>query len=112
MADDKNDKNFKRSSAEMISDLFSEKKVKQVRDYVRGEDFKSDRERVRQRAAERIKNLRDRYKSRNRTPEDAARERELTLKLAGVEAEAAEVRIRLSELLEEEEKLRGELDLL
>lgn len=109
MADDKN---FKRSSAEIIADLFSEDKVKRVRDYVRGEDFKSDRERVRQRAAERIKDLRDRYKSKNRTPEDAARERELTLKLAEVEAEAAEIRIRLSELLEEEEKLRDELDLL
>ncbi len=112
MADDKNDKNFKRNSAEILSDLLSEAKVKQVRDYVRGEDFKSDRERVRKRAAERIKGLRDRYKSRNRTPEDAARERELTLKLAEVEAEAAEIRIRLSELLEEEEKLRDELDLI
>ncbi|MBA2693650.1 MAG: hypothetical protein H0U65_14360 [Rubrobacter sp.] len=112
MADDKNDKDFKRSSAEVISDLLSEAKVKQVRDYVRGEDFKSDRERVRKRAAERIKSLRDRYKSKSRTPEDAARERELTLKLAEVEAEAAEIRIRLSELLEEEEKLRDELDLI
>lgn len=112
MADDRNDRDFKRSSAEMISGLFSERKVKQVRDYVRGEDFKSDRERVRKRAAERIKNLRERYKSKSRSPEDAARERELTLKLAEVEAEAAEIRIRLSELLEEEEKLRDELDLL
>lgn len=112
VADDKNDKNFKRSSAEILSDLLSEEKVKQVRDYVRGEDFKSDRERVRKRAAERIKGLRDRYKSKSRTPEDAARERGLTLKLAEVEAEAAEVRIRLSELLEEEEKLRDELDLI
>jgi hypothetical protein len=112
VADDKNDKDFKRSSAEVISDLLSEAKVKQVRDYVRGEDFKSDRERVRKRAAERIKSLRDRYKSKSRTPEDAARERELTLKLAEVEAEAAEIRIRLSELLEEEEKLRDELDLI
>lgn len=109
MADDKD---FKRSSAEILSDLLSEAKVKQVRDYVRGEDFKSDRERVRKRAAERIKSLRDRYKGRNRTPEDAARERELTLKLAEVEAEAAELRIRLSELLDEEEKLRNELDLI
>jgi hypothetical protein len=109
MADDKN---FKQSSAEILSDLFSEAKVKQVRDYVRGEDFKSDRERVRKRAAERIKSLRNRYKSRNRTPEDAAREKEITLKLAEVEAEAAEIRIRLSELLEEEEKLRDELELI
>lgn len=106
------DRNFKRSSAEILSDLLSEEKVRRVKDYVRGEDFKSDRERVRKRAAERIKGLRDRYKGRNRTPEDAARERELTLKLAEVEAEAAELRIRLSELLEEEEKLRNELDLI
>lgn len=106
------DKNFKRSSAEIISDLLSEEKVKRVRDYVRGEEFKNDRERVRQNAAQRIKGLRDRYKGRNRTSEDAARERELTLKLAEVEAEAAELRLRLSELLETEEKLRGELDLL
>jgi hypothetical protein len=112
VADDKNDKDFKRSSAEIFSDFLSEAKVKQVRDYVRGEGFKSDRERVRKRAADRIKNLRDRYKSKSRTPEDAARERELTLKLAEVEAEAAEIRIRLSELLEEEERLRDELDLI
>ncbi|MGH3088301.1 MAG: hypothetical protein ACRDSJ_13390 [Rubrobacteraceae bacterium] len=107
-----NDKNFKRSSAEIISDLLSEEKVKRARDYVRGEDFKSDRERIRQNAARRIKGLRDRYRGRSRTPEDAARERELTLKLAEVEAEAAELRLRLSELLEEEVRLRDELDLL
>lgn len=109
MADDRN---FKRSSAEILSELLSEEKVRRVRDYVRGEEFKSDRERIRQSAAERIRSLRDRYVAKNRTPEDAARERELTLKLAEVEAEAAEIRLRLSELLEEEEKLRDELDLL
>jgi hypothetical protein len=39
-----------------------------------------------------------------------ARERELSLRLAEVEAEAAEARLRLSELLEEEHKLRAELE--
>lgn len=104
------DKYFKRASAEILSELLSDERVKRARDYVRGEEFKADRERVRQNAAERLKNIRDRYRKGQRTPEDAARERDLTLRLAEVEAEAAELRIRLSELLEEEEKLRGALD--
>lgn len=103
-------KNFKQSSAEIISDLLSDAKVKRVREYVQGEEFKSDRERVRREAARRLKNVRDRYRQKGRTPEAAAKERELTLRLAEVEAEAAELRIRLSELLEEEEKLRAELE--
>lgn len=101
------DKNFKRGSAEILSDLLSDEKVKRVRDYVRGEEFRADRERVRQNAARRIKDLKNRYKGR--TAEDAAREKDLTLRLADVEAEAAELRLRLSDLLEEEEKLRSEL---
>ena len=101
---------FKHSSAEIISDLLSDKRVKRVRDYVGGEDFKNDRERIRKNAAERLKNVRGRYRKGQRTPEDAARERELTLRLAEVEAEAADLRIRLTELLEEEEKLRTALD--
>jgi hypothetical protein len=103
-------KNFKQSSAEIISDLLSDAKVKRVREYVQGEEFKSDRERVRREAARRLKNVRDRYRQKGRTPEAAAKERELTLRLAEVEAEAAELRIRLSELLEEEGKLRAELE--
>jgi hypothetical protein len=103
-------KYFKQSSAEIISDLLSDAKVKRVREYVGGEDFKSDRERIRQEAARRLKNVRDRYRQKGRTPETAAKERELTLRLAEVEAEAAELRVRLSELLEEEEKLRAALD--
>ena len=43
-------------------------------------------------------------------PETAARERKLTLRLAEVEAEAAELRIHLSVLLEEEEELRKSLE--
>jgi len=101
---------FKRGSAEFISDLLSDKRVKRVREYVGGEEFKADRERVRKNAAERLKDIRRRYGSKRRTPETAARERELTLRLAEVEAEAAELRIQLSELLEEEAKLRAELD--
>jgi hypothetical protein len=101
---------FKRGSAEFISDLLSDKRVKRVREYVGGEEFKSDRERVRQEASRRLKNVRDRYRKKGRTPETAAKERELTLRLAEVEAEAAELRVRLSELLEEEEKLRGALE--
>jgi len=102
--------NFKRSTAEIIADLLSDAKVKRVRDYVRSEEFKTERERIRQNAADRLKTVRNRYRSRKRTPEAAARERALTLRLAEVEAEAAELRIRLSELLEEEEKLRSELE--
>lgn len=104
------DKNFKRTSAEIISEFLSEEKVRRAREYLQGEEFKADRERVRQEAAERIRSLRDRYRSKKRTPETAAREKELNLRLAEVESEAAELRIRLSELLEEEEKLRAELD--
>ncbi len=103
-------KDFKQSSAEILSGLLSDAKVKRVREYVGGEEFKSDRERVRQEAARRLKNVRDRYRKKGRTPEMAAKERELTLRLAEVEAEAAELRVRLSDLLEEEEKLRGALE--
>ena len=101
---------FKEASAENISYLLSEARVKRVREYVRGEEFRADRERVRRDAAERLKNIRSRYRGKRRDPETAARERELTLRLAEVESEAAELRIQLSELLEEEEKLRTALD--
>lgn len=103
-------KGFKQGSAETIADLLSEKRLKQGLGYLQSEEFKADRERARQRAAERLRSLRDRYGPRKRTPEAAARERDLSLRLAEVEAEAAELRLRLSELLEEEQKLRGELD--
>ena len=101
---------FKETSAEIISDLLSDARVKRVREYVRGEEFKADRERVRRDAAERLKSIRTRYRKGRRDPDPAARERELTLRLAEVEAEAAELRLQLSELLEEEEKLRTALD--
>lgn len=103
-------KDFKNTSADILSDLLSDERVKRVREYVRGEDFKADRERVRQGAAERLKNIRNRYGAKRRDSETAARERDLTLRLAEVEAESAEIRLRLSELLEEEEKLRSALD--
>lgn len=103
-------KDFKQNSAEIISDILSDKRVKRGLEYIQGEDFKTDRERVKRGATERLKNIRDRYQGKKRTPETAAREKELTLRLAEVEAEAADIRIRLSELLEEEEKLRGELE--
>ncbi|MGB3681019.1 MAG: hypothetical protein WA990_00890 [Rubrobacteraceae bacterium] len=103
-------KDFKQSSAEIISDLLSDERVKRSLKYIQGEEFKADRERVRQGATERLKNIRNRYRTKRRTPETAAREKELTLRLAEVETEAADIRIRLSELLEEEEKLRSELE--
>lgn len=101
---------FKETSAEIISDLLSDARVKRVREYVQGEEFKADRERVRRDAAERLKNIRERYRAKRRDPETAARERELTLRLAELEAEAADLRIQLSVLLEEEEELRRSLD--
>ena len=101
---------FKQTSAEFISDLLSDARVKRVKEYVQGEEFKADRERVRRDAAERLKNIRERYRAKRRDPETVARERELTLRLAEVEAEAAELRIQLSVLLEEEEELRRSLD--
>ncbi len=103
-------KDFKRSSAEIIADLLADEKVQRGLKYLQGEEFKTNRERVRQEAARRLKDVRERYRSKRRTPETAAREKDLTLRLAEVEAEAAELRLRLSELLEEEEKLRTELE--
>jgi hypothetical protein len=102
-------KDFKRSSAEIIADLLADERVRRSLEYFQGEEFRSERDRIRQGATRRLKDIRDRYRPKGRTPETAARERELTLRLAEVEAEAAELRIRLSELLEEEERLRTEL---
>lgn len=111
MADDKN-KDLKNTSAEIIADLLSDPRVRRGLKYLGGEEFKSDRERIRRGAGERLKGIRERYRPKRRTPETAARERELTLRLAEVEAEAAELRLRLSELLEEEERLRSDLESL
>jgi hypothetical protein len=102
-------KDFKGRSAEIIADLLSDERVRRGLKYFQGEEFRSERDRVRQEASRRLKDIRERYRSKRRTPEAAAREKELTLLLAEVEAEAAELRIRLSELLEEEERLRTEL---
>ena len=102
-------KDFKGKSAEIIADLLSDERVRRGLKYFQGEEFRSERDRVRQEASRRLKDMRERYRSKKRTPETAAREKELTLRLAEVEAEAAELRIRLSELLEEEERLRTEL---
>lgn len=109
MADDR-DKDLKSSSAEIIADLLTDPRVRRGLRYLGGEEFKADRERIRQGASERLRNIRDRYRPKKRTPETAARERELSLRLAEVESEAAELRLRLSELLEEEEQLRGALE--
>jgi hypothetical protein len=102
--------NFKRNTAEIIAELLSDERVRRGLEYVRGEEFRAERERIRQEAAARLKNVRERYRPKRRTPEMAARERELTLRLAEVEAEAAELRLRLSELLEEEEEIRAALE--
>jgi len=104
------DKDLKSSSAEIIADLLTDPRVRRGLRYLGGEEFKADRERIRQGAGERLRNIRNRYRPKKRTPETAARERELTLRLAEVESEAAELRLRLSELLEEEEQLRGALE--
>ena len=104
------DKDLKSSSAEIIADLLTDPRVRRGLRYLGGEEFKADRERIRQGAGERLKNIRDRYRSKKRTPEVAARERDLSLRLAEVESEAAELRLRLSELLAEEEQIRGDLE--
>ncbi len=109
MADNR-DKDLKSSSAEIIADLLADPRVRRGLSYLGGEEFKADRERIRQGAGERLRNIRNRYRPKKRNPETAARERELSLRLAEVESEAAELRLRLSELLEEEEKLRGDLE--
>jgi hypothetical protein len=104
------DKNFKRSSAEIIADLLADERVRRGLEYLQGEEFRTNRERMRQEASKRLQDIRKRYRPKRRTPESAARERELTLRLAEVEAEAAELRLQLSDLLEEEEKLRAALE--
>jgi hypothetical protein len=103
-------KDFKGNSAEIIADLLSDPRVRRGLKYLSGEEFKAERERIRREAGERLRTIRDRYRPRKRTPETAARERELSLKLATVESEAAELRLRLTELLEEEEGLRRALE--
>ena len=111
MTEDKNkDKDVKNSSAEIIADLLSDPRVRRGLKYLGGEEFKADRERLTRGAGERLKNIRERYRSKKRTPEAAARERELSLRLAEVEAEAAELRLRLAELLEEEGVIRRALE--
>jgi hypothetical protein len=104
------DKDLKSSSAEIIADLLTDQRVRRGLSYLGGEEFKADRERIRQGAGERLRNIRNRYRPKKRTPETAARERELSLRLAEVESEAAELRLRLAELLEEEEQLRSNLE--
>ncbi|MDP9457861.1 MAG: hypothetical protein CYG60_06630 [Actinobacteria bacterium] len=92
----------KNSSAEAVTELLSR--------YLTDEEFRVARERVQQAAGERIRNIRNRYRARKRAPETAMRERDLSLRLAEVEAEAAELRLRLAELLEEEGRLRSDLE--
>src|SRR5215210_5073092 len=111
MADNR-DKDLKSSSAEIIADLLTDPRVRRGLRYLGGEEFKANRERIRQEAGERLRNIRNRYRPKKRTPETAARERELSLRLAEVESEAAELRLRLSELLAEEEQLREALESL
>jgi hypothetical protein len=112
---DNKDKNLKSSSAEFITDLLRDPRVRRgltetLGQYLGSEEFKAERERIRRGAGDRLRNIRNRYRPKQRTPETVARERELTLRLAEVETKAAELRLRLSELLEEEERLRGDLE--
>ena len=97
-------KDPKNSSAEVVTELLSR--------YLTDEEFKAARERIQRGAGERIRNIRDRYRTRKRDPETSARERDLSLRLAEVEAESAELRLRLAELLEEEGRLRSDLEAL
>src|SRR5918997_941053 len=104
MADNK-DKNVKSSSAEFITDLLTDPRVRRgltetLGQYLGSEEFRAERERIRRGAGERLRNIRNRYRPKKRTPETAARERELSLRLVELETEAAELRLRLSELLE------------
>jgi len=99
-----------RGSAEERSGIFANPRVRRGLEYIQGEEFRQDRKRFQREAGERLKNIRERYRSRGRTPQEVALERELSLRLAEVEAEAAETRLRLAELLEEERKLRSELE--
>ena len=110
MSEDRNNKDFKNTSAEILADLLSDARVRRGLSYLGGEEFNADRERLRRNAGERLKNIRERYRPKRRDPETAARERELSLRLAEVETEAAELRLRLAELLEEEETLRRALE--
>lgn len=100
----------RRGPSERASGIFNDPRLRRGLEYIQGEEFKEDRRRFQRGAGERLKNIRDRYRGRERTPEEAARERELSLRLAEVEAESVEVRLRLSELLEEERKLRSEME--
>lgn len=112
---DAKSKDVKSSSAEFIADLLTDPRVRKgltetLGQYLGGEEFRAERERIRRGAGERLRNIRNRYRPKKRTPETAAQERELSLRLADVETEAAELRLRLSELLEEEERLRTALE--
>ncbi|CAN5650929.1 hypothetical protein BH20ACT11_BH20ACT11_00010 [soil metagenome] len=112
MSDDRDSRSDsgKHGSSERASGILNDPRVRRGIDYIQGDEFREDRRRFQRGAGERLKNIRDRYRHRGRTPEEVARERELSLRLAEVEAEAAEARLRLSELLEEEHKLRSELE--
>lgn len=99
-----------RESADVFSEILSNPRVRRGIEYIQGEEFKEDRRRFQRGAGDRLKNIRERYRGKGRNPREAARERELSLRLAEVEAESAEVRMRLAELLEEERKLRSELE--
>jgi len=110
MSEDRNNKDFKNTSAEILADLLSDARLRRGLKYLGGEEFKADRERLRRNAGERLKNIRQRYRPKRRDPETAAQERELSLRLAGLETEAAELRLRLAELLEEEEAVRRALE--
>lgn len=97
-------KDPKNRSAELVTELLSR--------YLSDEEFRENRERIQQAAGDRIRNIRERYRARKRDPETVARERDLSFRLAEVEAEAAELRLRLAELLEEETRLRSDLEAL
>lgn len=97
-------KDPKNRSAELVTELLSR--------YLSDEEFRENRERIQQAAGERLRNIRERYRARRRDPETVARERDLSFRLAEVEAESAELRLRLAELLEEETRLRSDLEAL
>lgn len=101
---------FKQTSAKVLVDILADPRVRKGLNYLRGEEFQAERDRIKQEASKRLQKIRKRYRPKKRNPETAAQERDLSLRLAEVEAEAAEMRVRLSELLEEEERLRKALE--
>ena len=69
---DAKSKDVKSSSAEFIADLLTDPRVRRgltetLGQYLGGEEFRAERERIRRGAGERIRNIRNRYRPKKRT---------------------------------------------